>query len=109
MNFLALALAVPLASASMTVDVDARDVSRRVLHVHNVVAVTPGALTLHYPKWIPGEHGPTGPIDGIVNLSLSAGGKPLAWRRDPIDMYALHVDVPAGNTSIDEKFDFVTP
>ena len=65
----------------------------------------PDRFTIVYPKWIPGEHGPTGPLNDLAALRVSAGGTPLDWRRDPLDLYAFHVDVPAGARAIDVDFD----
>ncbi|MET0292160.1 MAG: hypothetical protein ABW136_07310 [Steroidobacteraceae bacterium] len=88
--------------------VDASDVERRVYHVEQKVPVS-GALTLLYPQWLPGNHGPRGLADQIANLSIRAGDRALAWRRDPLDVYALHVDVPSGVRSVDVSFDVITP
>ncbi|MEA2562917.1 MAG: hypothetical protein QOH06_4421 [Acidobacteriota bacterium] len=88
---------------------DARDVARKLLHAKMRLPASPGALTLVYPKWLPGEHGPTGPITDLVGLQFSAGGKPVAWQRDPVDMYAFHVDVPAGADAVEVAFDFLSP
>ncbi len=82
-------------SAELTVRLDARDVVRRRLHTDLTLAVKPGPLTLVFPKWIPGEHGPTGQLDTIIGLVIRAGGRPLEWRRDPLDMYAIALTVPA--------------
>ncbi len=60
-----------------------------------------------YPKWIPGEHGPTGPIDDLAGIVISANGQTLAWQRDDVNMFAFHVTVPAGVTSLDVKADFL--
>lgn len=106
---LALGSSLALAGAPVTIDLDASDVARRTVHVKARVPVAAGPLTLHYPKWIPGEHGPTGPIDNVVGLQLLADGKPLAWRRDPVDMFALHLEVPPGVSAIEERFDVVAP
>ncbi len=106
-----LLVAAPLAAAPapspITLDVDARDCVRHVLHVREVVPVRPGPVALAYPKWIPGEHGPTGPIGDVVGLVLSANGHALAWRRDDVDMYVVHVDAPAGATALEVAFDFL--
>ncbi|HEX4498486.1 MAG TPA: M61 family peptidase [Thermoanaerobaculia bacterium] len=88
---------------------DARDVAQRILHVSSEIPVAPGPLTLLYPKWIPGEHGPTGPLVNLVDLHLSADGKELSWERDPIEMYALHLVIPAGATRLTAKADFLVP
>jgi predicted metalloprotease with PDZ domain len=71
-------------------------------------AASPGALTLVYPKWIPGEHGPTGPITDLVGLKFTAAGRTLPWRRDPVDMYAFHLDVPPGAREVEAALDFLT-
>ncbi len=93
--------------ATMTLAVDASEVTRGLLHVRETIPVAPGPLSLVYPKWIPGEHGPNGPISNLATLAVSAGGAPLTWRRDPVDLYAFHVDVPAGVSSLDVSFDFL--
>ena len=66
---------------------------------------------LRYPKWIPGEHGPNGPIVDIAGLVIRAAGKPapLPWRRDDVDLYAIHVDVPAGAAALEVAFDYLAP
>lgn len=86
--------------------VDARGAPRNILHVHETVPVTGSTpLLLYYPKWIPGEHGPTGPIQGVAGLRITSGGADIAWQRDPVDLYAFHVTPPAGATSVDVSFD----
>src|SRR5579863_4203343 len=72
-------------------EVDATDAPRRLIHVRLTLPVASGPLTLLYPQWIPGEHGPTGPIVDLVNLHFSAGGQTLAWRRDSVDLFAFHL------------------
>ena len=63
---------------------DATEINRQLLHAELAVPVNPGPLTLAYPKWIPGNHAPTGPIESLVGLKLFANGQPLAWRRDRV-------------------------
>ena len=89
----------------MTLNVDATDAARNIVHSKLSIPVRPGPLTLIYPKWIPGEHSPTGPINDLVGLRLSAGGKPIAWRRDDVEMFAFHCDIPPGVTVLDVTFD----
>jgi predicted metalloprotease with PDZ domain len=89
--------------------VDATDAPRRLFHVQMTMAVKAGPMTLLYPEWIPGEHGPTGPIVNLVGLKIEGGGKPIAWKRDSVNMYAFHLDVPAGVTSLEVAFDFISP
>lgn len=93
----------------MKLRVDATDASRHILHASMNIPAKPGPMTLLYPEWIPGEHGPTGPVVDLVGLKMSAAGKPVAWKRDAVNMYAIHVTVPEGATALDVVFDFVTP
>jgi len=94
---------------TIQLDVDATDVAHRIFAVREVVPVAPGALTLLYPEWIPGHHSPTGPIDKLAGLQVTAEGAPLAWRRDPVDVHAFHVDVPRGVSEIELRFQFLSP
>jgi predicted metalloprotease with PDZ domain len=96
-------------ATSITLSLDASQAAQRILHVHSEIPVSPGPLTLLYPKWIPGEHGPTGPLANFVDLHLSAGGKEIAWERDPVEMYALHVTIPPGATRLSTQADFLYP
>jgi predicted metalloprotease with PDZ domain len=89
--------------------VDATDAPRRLFHVRMSMPVKAGAMTLLYPQWIPGEHGPTGPIANLVGLKVQGGGKTIAWKRDSVNMFAFHLDVPAGVTTLDVTFDFIAP
>jgi predicted metalloprotease with PDZ domain len=98
-----------LHAASITLRVDATGVPSNVYHAHLTIPVTAGPLTLYYPKWIPGEHGPTGPINGLAGLQFTANGKSVAWQRDLVDMFALNLDVPAGATSLDADLDYIAP
>jgi predicted metalloprotease with PDZ domain len=92
-------------AADLTVRVDAREIARKHVHTDMTLAVQPGALTLVFPKWIPGEHEPSGPLDSIIGLVIRANGATLAWRRDPLDMYAITTTVPAGATRLDIAMD----
>lgn len=94
-----------LGQTTITLNVDATDAARNIIHSRLTIPVRPGPFTLFYPKWIPGEHTPTGTINDVVGLKLTAAGKPLAWRRDDIEMFAFHCDIPAGVTTLDVTFD----
>jgi predicted metalloprotease with PDZ domain len=84
------------ASASVAyVDVDAREASRGIERAHLSLSVHPGYLKLLYPKWLPGDHSPSGPIASLGGLKFVAGGRVLPWRRDPLDMYAIELEIPA--------------
>jgi len=97
------------APPKMTIAVDATEAPRKIFHAKLTIPVTAGTNTLYYPEWIPGEHGPTGPIADLTGLKFSAGGKDLPWRRDPVEMYSILVDVPQGATSLDVSLDFLSP
>ena len=108
-TLLALA-ALPLAAQTpIRVDVDATQAAIRVFHVRMTIPVTPGPITLMYPQWIPGDHSPDGPIAQMVGLFVRAGNNDIPWRRDDVDMFAYHVDVPAGTSALDVRFDFLSP
>jgi predicted metalloprotease with PDZ domain len=94
---------------TITVALDASEASRKVFHAKLTIPATPGALTLYYPKWIPGEHGPTGPIQDLAGLKFTANGQALKWRRDLVDGWTLHVEVPAGVSIVDVALDFMAP
>src|SRR5215469_11825585 len=97
------------AQGPIPVRVDATDAGRRLFHVKMTMPAKGGPMTLLYPEWIPGEHGPTGPVLNMVGLIVEGGGKRIAWRRDDVNMFAYHVDVPAGVNSLDISFDFISP
>jgi len=88
-----------------TLVVDASRAADGILRVHERIPAAPGTFTLVYPKWIPGEHGPTGPLSNLAALRVSANGVGLDWRRDAIDLYAFHVNVPPGSLDVDVDFD----
>jgi predicted metalloprotease with PDZ domain len=94
---------------TITVAVDATEAPRKIFHARQTIPATPGSLTLYFPKWIPGEHGPTGPIQDLTGLKFTAGGRELKWRRDLLDGYTFHVEVPAGANSVEASLDFVSP
>ena len=104
----ALAVAVSLASGIhagerklVVVEVDAREAPRGIERAHLSIPVHPGPLTLLYPKWPPGDHTPSGPIASLGGLEFVAAGKTLTWQRDALDMYAIHIDVPAHATTLE--------
>ncbi|HEV7444452.1 MAG TPA: hypothetical protein VGO18_17790, partial [Steroidobacteraceae bacterium] len=94
---------------NLTLKVDLTDLDRRVLGVHESIPVKPGPLTLLYPEWLPGNHAPRGPIDGLAGLIMTAGGHPVEWVRDAVNVYAFHVQVPAGAGRLDLEFEFASP
>ena len=89
--------------------VDLRDATKYIFHAKLEFPVKEGALTLVYPKWIPGDHAPTGPILDLTGLKFRAGGKEIAWLRDDVDMYAFHCDIPAGMETLEVSLDYLSP
>lgn len=94
---------------TIRLDVDATDIGRRIFRVREEIPVSPGPLTLLYPQWLPGNHAPRGPIDKVAGLVIRAGGQSLAWKRDPVQVNAFHLDVPDGVSSLLVEFDFLSP
>jgi predicted metalloprotease with PDZ domain len=90
-------------------DVDASDNERGIFRVTETIPVAKsGRMTLLYPKWLPGNHAPRGEIEKLAGLVIRAGGKILPWTRDPVDVYAFHIDVPSGARQLDVQFQFLS-
>ena len=94
---------------TLKLQVDATDLDHRIFRVREEIPVAAGPLTLFYPQWLPGNHAPRGPIDKLAGLTFTADGKPVAWTRDSTDVYALHLDVPQGATTLVASFEFLSP
>jgi predicted metalloprotease with PDZ domain len=94
---------------TVTIFVDATTAPRKIFHAKLKIPASAGDLTLYYPKWIPGEHAPDGPVIDLAGLKFSASGKTLHWRRDLLDGFTIHVDVPAGENEVDAELDFLSP
>ncbi|SRR6266496_2026019 len=97
------------APPTVVLSLDATEAPRKIFHAKLTIPASPGSLTLYYPKWIPGEHGPTGPIQDLAGLKFAANGQALTWRRDLQDGWTFHVDVPASTTSVEATLDFISP
>ncbi len=97
-------------SAPMVLEVDATDIARAIFNVKQTIPVEAGTpLVLLYPQWLPGKHGPRGALAELTGLKVTAGGKLLKWTRDPVEVYAFHVDTPAGTKSVTAEFQFLAP
>lgn len=95
---------------TITLTIDATDLDRHIFTGHEVIPVAAsGDLVLLFPKWLPGDHSPTGELDKFASLVVKAGGRPLAWVRDPVDVYAFHVPVPQGAASLALDFQYLSP
>jgi len=93
---------------TLSLAVDLTDARQKIFRIHETIPVRAGPLVLLYPKWIPGEHGPTGTLDGVTGLAIKAGGTVVPWRRDLKEMFALHLTVPAGVQNLDVDFEFLS-
>ena len=92
----------------LRIEVDARDIGRRIFKVKATIPAKPGPLTLLYPQWLPGAHSPSGPIDKVAGLVVTANGTPLQWTRDQYDVYAFKVNVPEGASEVVAQFNFLS-
>jgi predicted metalloprotease with PDZ domain len=97
------------APPDITISVDATNAPRKIFHASLKIPAAPGDLTLYYPKWIPGEHAPDGPVTDLAGLYFKANGQTLKWRRDLLDGFTIHVEVPQGVTEVDAELDFLSP
>jgi predicted metalloprotease with PDZ domain len=97
-------------TAPIALHVDATSAVQGILFVHETIPVVPGRLTLWYPKWIPGTHGPIGPIQNLTGVVIHAGapsGPRVTWTRDLVDLYAFHLVVPPGTASLDVAYEYL--
>jgi predicted metalloprotease with PDZ domain len=96
-------------SGQISLTVDATLASEKIVRTRESIPAKPGPLTLYYPKWIPGEHGPDGPIGNLTGLKFTANGKTIPWQRDLLDNFTFHIEVPAGADHLDVAFDYLEP
>src|ERR1700761_9070332 len=110
-SFLAFLFVFPACLAQapdpLLLHVDLTDAPRHLIHARVEVPVTAGPLTLEYPQWIPGDHRPSGPIDNLAGIIVRANGKEIPWRRDNVDLYGIHIDVPQGVSRLEVALDFL--
>ncbi len=104
----------PYAPGTIVLEVDASDTAQHIFRVKQTIPVSAGPLTLLYPQWLPGNHAPRGPIDKLAGLVItanngSANGQKIAWKRDPLNVYAFQLEVPQGVTSITTEYQTLTP
>jgi predicted metalloprotease with PDZ domain len=107
--FLALAPAnLPAEGPTLQVEVDARELARRLVHADIRIPCQPGPLRLWYPKWIPGCHGADGPLQNVGGFRVeTTDGKPISWKRDEVELFCVHCDVPAGVSEIRAHLDYI--
>jgi predicted metalloprotease with PDZ domain len=98
----------------IALDVDLTDLDQRVIRTQMLLTVSPGPMVLLYPRWLPGNHAPTGPIESLAGLVLHARDargerRRLDWRRHPLNMYAFELTVPEGTKTLEVALQFTTP
>jgi len=89
--------------------VDLTNVNNRVLDVREAIPVRPGKLILLYPQWLPGTHSPSNAIDRLAGLVITSNGKRVSWERDPVNMWAFHIDVPSDASALELTFQYLAP
>jgi len=101
--------AAPPPPRAIQLEVDAREAPRHVFHARLVIPATPRPLTVVCPKWVAGEHIPSGPIADLTGLCFRAAGRTLDWQRDAVDLLAFHMVVPAGADAVEAQLDYLAP
>ena len=101
----------PWPGGTIQLDIDASDVTRATYKVTETIPLAPGTrrLTLLFPQWLPGNHGPSGPLAELVDLHFSVDGKPVSWRRDPVEVHAFHLDLPENARQVVARFIHASP
>jgi predicted metalloprotease with PDZ domain len=94
---------------TISLAIDATQTQQKLLHGKIIMPAKPGPMTIYYPKWIPGGHGPQGPIMNLTGLKFIADGKTIPWQRDLLDVFTFHVDVPQGASHLEVNYDFIEP
>ena len=103
-----LLFSLALHAQTIQLHVDLTDAPRNIYHAQLKIPVQAGEVSLVFPKWIPGNHRPSGPIGALTGIVMQVAGKPIAWQRDPLDMYQFHVTVPPDATTLDVSLDAIT-
>src|SRR5277367_4041015 len=93
---------------AIAIAVDASDIGRRIIRIHETLSAVSAGTVLLYPKWLPGVHAPQGPIEKIAGIRITAKGSPVSWTRDPVDVYAFRVHVTPGINTIDIDFEYLS-
>jgi predicted metalloprotease with PDZ domain len=105
------AAAFAQAPTPIQITADLSEAGRKLYHAEIDIPVKPGPVTLITPQWIPGTHRPTPIVDSITGVVFTAGPDKtvLPWRRDNVDMYEFHLDIPKGVTSVHAHLDLINP
>jgi len=105
---LLLGISTGLSAQAITLQVDLTDAPRNIYHAHLTLPVKSGPFTLVFPKWIPGNHRPSGPIAALTGIRMEGAGQTIEWQRDAIDMYSFHVTIPGGVSQLAVSLDAIT-
>ena len=108
-SLMSVGLHAAAAAPHITIALDATDAPRKILHAQLTIPAAPGTLTLYYPKWIPGEHAPSGPVIDLAGLKFTGNGQLLKWRRALDDNWTVLVEVPGGVQEVHASLDFLFP
>jgi predicted metalloprotease with PDZ domain len=103
-------MSAPLAAYGqqpIRITADLTEAPRKLYHADIDLPVHPGPAAFTTPKWVPGVHRPTGPVQDITGVVFTANGRTLPWRRDDVDLYQYHVDVPHGVTTLHAHLDCI--
>jgi predicted metalloprotease with PDZ domain len=96
-------------TGTIFLNVDLTNVNDRILNVRERIPVKAGSITLLYPQWLPGDHSPSNSVQNLAGLVITADGERILWRRDPINMWQFHIDVPKGATALELSFQYLAP
>ncbi|GGD85992.1 peptidase M61 [Tsuneonella deserti] len=101
----------PWPGGTIDLAIDASDTRRGLYHVTETIPLPAGIseLTLLYPEWLPGNHAARGPISQISDIRFLVDGKPVPWKRDPLDVFAFNVSVPKGAREVVARFVHTSP
>lgn len=100
---------IPYPGGTIKLEVDASDTTQRIFRVRETIPVaTSGPMTLLMPEWLPGNHAPRGQLEKLNGLTFTADGKPLSWKRDPLNVYGFVIDVPQGTKQVVAQFQFLS-
>ena len=100
----------PYPGGMLRISVDATDLDRRIFQVRETIPLAGGGpQTVLFPQWAPGGHSPRNSIEKVAGLAIRADGQPVTWMRDPVDVFAFHVNAPAGARSLELSYQILTP
>ncbi len=101
------------AGLTMRMKIDATDLPRKLISAELQIPLTPemiqdGKVALWYPKWVPGAHGPGGPIQNVAGLEFELDGTRLNWRRTPGEFYRVEVEALIGGAQLTARVRYIT-